>query len=117
MTVEELYQSTGLVHDGDCLVCEDIDGTQDAWFTKVGEVLLGVIVGLIAAVFIAGVSFGIYKLGYFMARGLEWKSPPEIQMYEKYLYYKQYEDGSYEATLKDNTKVTGCIAGALCRED
>lgn len=100
------------------MICGDIDAPDSLLTKMVAAISLGTTVMLLLLTF-AFVSFGIYKMGYFVARGLDWKTPPEIQMYEKYINYKQYEDGSFEATLKDgnHTKITGCIVGAICREN
>lgn len=65
---------------------------------------------------LAGAGLVIYQFGYFLARGLEWKRPPQVQLYEKYNSYRMYEDGSYQAEYRDGTKIKGCITDALCND-
>lgn len=78
--------------------------------------LKGVVQFIAGFCILGGALLALYWFGYFLARGVEWKRPPQVQIYEKYNYYRMYEDGSYSAEYRDGTKVSGCITGALCND-
>ena len=71
---------------------------------------------IVGTLMLIAMGLAVYWFGYFLIRGVEWKRPPQVQLYEKYNSYRMYEDGSFQAEYRDGTHIKGCIAGALCND-
>lgn len=110
-SVEEVYRELGVVHGTDCTVCDITDRSisvrkNKGYLTHVLSVLL-----LLAALFVVG--WGLIATGYFIARGMEWHNP-RTYIYERYNWYRMYEDGSVQAETRDGKIVTFCLRGGMC---
>ena len=45
-----------------------------------------------------------------------WQPHTFNRMYEEFIWFQMYEDGSYVAETVDNTYIRGCIVGAICND-
>lgn len=115
--VEEAYREAGVVHQvDDCAVCEVVTYHRASNWALVRSMLISIVQTLLGVALLIGIAVTVYWVGFFMARGMEWKRPPLDQLWEHYNHIRIYEDGSYSGETKDGQRVSGCLTGGLCND-
>lgn len=115
-TVEEFYERAGVVHGVNDAVCEVVTYHKASIWAVVRHMLGSIFATLLGVALIVIAVVTVYYVGFFLARGLEWKRPPLEQLWEHYNHVRIYEDGSYSGETKDGKQVSGCLSGGLCND-